>query len=392
MGQSVVKNPKKLYSQLGGDPTLPTRVTTLENNEYKITYYEVVSGASGSLTLPTGATINAGEFGLSGNCVLSKIDGSNKPTFESPKTAGGTVVTASLNETTGAWVASGVYTDPSVALIYSIKIKAVYYSNLTYSNIIETVDVGGGGLSGLTTNKVLKATSSTTAGNSNITDDGTSITISSPNNQNLVVVEDNNLYIQYLGTTNAGGLTYLNTYVDLQHDVRVNLNAPSVTKNGVEVATVNDIPPYPTTYDLFITTGNQTTTSNVASNITDLVSPILNANKRYKISGVIRFGCNNSGGVKYQITVPSGATLWIMGHSNLTNANTITWTPVLSSATLSPSFAGVVSADYGALCIYGEISIGATAGVIQFGFASATNTQTSTVYQLGTQLTLTQIN
>ena len=142
MGQSVVKNPKKLYSQLGGDPTLPTRVTTLENNEYKITYYEVVSGASGSLTLPAGATINAGEFGLSGNCVLSKIDGSNKPTFESPKTAGGTVVTASLNETTGAWVASGVYTDANVALIYSIKIKAVYYSNLTYANIIETVDVG----------------------------------------------------------------------------------------------------------------------------------------------------------------------------------------------------------------------------------------------------------
>jgi len=143
MGQSVVKNPKKLYSQLGGDPTLPSRVTTLENNEYKITYYEVVSGASGSLTLPAGATINAGEFGLSGNAILSKIDGSNKPTFESPKTSGGTIVTASLNETTGAWVASGVYTDANVALIYSIKIKAIYYSNLTYNNIIETVNLNG---------------------------------------------------------------------------------------------------------------------------------------------------------------------------------------------------------------------------------------------------------
>lgn len=135
---------KKIISQKSATDLTSTnsRVTTLENNEYKITYYEVVSGASGSLTLPTGATINAGEFGLSGNCVLSKIDGSNKPTFESPKTAGGTVVTASLNETTGAWVASGVYTDANVALIYSIKIKAIYYSNLTYANIIETVDVG----------------------------------------------------------------------------------------------------------------------------------------------------------------------------------------------------------------------------------------------------------
>lgn len=308
MGQSVVKNPKKLYSQLGGDPTLPTRVTTLENNEYKITYYEVVSGASGSLTLPTGATINAGEFGLSGNCVLSKIDGSNKPTFESPKTSGGTVVTASLNETTGAWVASGTYTDTDVALIYSIKIKAINYSNLTYDSIIETVAEGSAYIKNLTS--------------------------------------------------------------DAQTQLDGKLNA----------------------INMFITTGNQSTTSNVAANITDLVSPTLAANKRYKISGVIHFGCNNSGGIKYQITLPAGATIWIMGHSNLTNANTITWVPIISSGTLSASFSGVNAVDYGALCIEGEIRIGATAGVIQFGFASATNTQTSTVYQLGTQLTLTQIN
>ncbi len=142
---SVLKNTKKIFTGTsnsgGGDPSLPGRVTTLEDNEYKITYYEIISGTSGSLTLPTGATINAGEFGLSGNAILSKIDGSNKPTFESPKTAGGTVVTASLNETTGAWVASGVYTDPSVALIYSIKIKAIDYHNLTYDNIIETINI-----------------------------------------------------------------------------------------------------------------------------------------------------------------------------------------------------------------------------------------------------------
>jgi hypothetical protein len=138
----------------GSDPTLNGRVTNLENNEYKITYYEIVSGASGSLTIPTGAIINAGEFGLSGNAILSKIDGSNKPTFESPKTVGGTVVTASLNETTGAWVASGTYTDTNVALIYSIKIKAINYSNLTYTNIIETVELSDFPISQTITNGV----------------------------------------------------------------------------------------------------------------------------------------------------------------------------------------------------------------------------------------------
>lgn len=114
------------------------RVTNLENNEFKITYYEIVSGASGSLSVPTEATINEGEFGLSGNAILSKVDVSNKPTFESPKTAGGTIVTASLNTSTGAWTSSGTYTDTSVALIYSIKIKAKFYSNLDYDRIIES--------------------------------------------------------------------------------------------------------------------------------------------------------------------------------------------------------------------------------------------------------------
>jgi len=129
------------WTQVIMPSTIPTRITNLENNEYKVTYYEIISGASGSVTLPTGATINAGEFGLSGNCILSKIDGLNKPTFESPKTVGGVVVTSSLNVSTGAWVASGVYTDTNVALIYSIKIKAVNYSNLNYANIIETVEL-----------------------------------------------------------------------------------------------------------------------------------------------------------------------------------------------------------------------------------------------------------
>ncbi len=141
MGQSVVKNSRKIFSQASPESVLTNRVTTLENNEYKITYYEIVSGTSGSLAIPTDATINSDEFGLSGNAVLSKIDGSNKPTFESPKTAGDVVVTASLNTTTGAWAASGTYTDATVALIYSIKIKAIYYSTLNYDRIIETVDL-----------------------------------------------------------------------------------------------------------------------------------------------------------------------------------------------------------------------------------------------------------
>jgi hypothetical protein len=138
---SVLKNYRKIYTSPGGDPSLPPRVTILENNEYKVTYYEVIQGTSGTLVVPSQGTINSDEFGLSGNAILSKIDANNKPTYESPTTVSGAAVTASLNVLTGAWVASGVYTDPNVALIYSIKIKAIYYSNLTYNNIIETIDL-----------------------------------------------------------------------------------------------------------------------------------------------------------------------------------------------------------------------------------------------------------
>jgi len=143
---------KKIIAQKSSADLTSTnsRITNLENNEYKVTYFEIVSGTSGSLTVPSQATINSGEFGLSGNAVLSKIDGSNKPTFESPKTSGGIIVTASLNVSTGAWTTSGTYTDSNVALIYSIKIKAINYGNLTYGNIIETIADGSAYIKNLT--------------------------------------------------------------------------------------------------------------------------------------------------------------------------------------------------------------------------------------------------
>lgn len=145
-------------------------------------------------------------------------------------------------------------------------------------------------------------------------------------------------------------------------------------------------------WDLFLTAGNQNTTSNVASNITGLVTPTLTANKRYKVSGKILITCNSMGGVKFQVTTPSGTTLSV-GFSGNTSSNTaFLSTGVAVSATLMPT-ALCTNASFGTYVdVTGEISIGATAGTIQFGFASGTNTQTSTVYQLGTHLTVTQID
>lgn len=120
---------------------LENDISQLQNNVYKVTYYEIVSGTSGTITPPGGSTINEGEFGLSGNAILSKVDINNNPTYQSPQTITGDVVTVSLNATTGQWVASGIYTDTNVALIYSLQINAVNYGNLVYDNIIETIGI-----------------------------------------------------------------------------------------------------------------------------------------------------------------------------------------------------------------------------------------------------------
>jgi len=122
--------------------TLQGETNLLLNNVSKITYYEIVTGASGTITPPVGATFNADEFGDSGNSILSKINVANKPTLESPKTAGGVVVTANLNTVTGAWTASGVYTDASVALIYSISVTDQFKPNLNQFYVIEEVQIG----------------------------------------------------------------------------------------------------------------------------------------------------------------------------------------------------------------------------------------------------------
>lgn len=141
MAKSIIKNSRKVHAGPSTDPSLDARVYYLENNEYKVTYYEVISGASGTLTVPTSATINEGEFGSSGNAILSEIDVNQKPTFKSPQTAGGVIVTASLDAITGAWLASGIYTSANVALIYSISILAKDYQNLNYDRIVESEEL-----------------------------------------------------------------------------------------------------------------------------------------------------------------------------------------------------------------------------------------------------------
>lgn len=138
-----------------------------------------------------------------------------------------------------------------------------------------------------------------------------------------------------------------------------------------------------------ITTGDQTTTSNVAANVTDLVFS-LQANSVYTIYGVLNFGCNNTGGVKFAATIPASTTisLWLNGRS--ANATSPVIVPIVASATLTVTAMCTLNGGGGCL-IAGTITTGSTAGSFQFMFASGVNTETSTMKQEGTFMNISKV-
>ena len=134
MGQTAIKY-KRIFSTAGGDPSLPSRVTYLENNEYKITYWEAISTDSGTITKPTNSTIILDGF-MSGVDALVETIVNGQPSGLSPVTAGGAFVTVSSFDTSGNYTLSGTPSAIPVALLYIITIKAEDYQNVDNDFVI----------------------------------------------------------------------------------------------------------------------------------------------------------------------------------------------------------------------------------------------------------------
>jgi hypothetical protein len=142
MGQSSVKNPRKIFSQIGGgtDPAVLSRITYLENNVYKITYFESVNAASGQITKPTNSTIQLDQFAGGVDAYVSTIQ-NGQPTGVFPQTAGGTFVDVATFDALGNYTLTGTPSAFPVAIIYILTIKAVDYQNLTAANILDLEDI-----------------------------------------------------------------------------------------------------------------------------------------------------------------------------------------------------------------------------------------------------------
>ena len=144
MGNTSIKNPRRVYSQPGGsggsDPGLEARVQYLEQNVYKVTYFASVSSATGTITIPTGATILLDQLFGGVDAYVSTIQ-NGQPTGILPQTVGGVSVDVTSFDASGNFTLSGTPSSYPVAIIYILKIAAVDWQNLVTANILDMEDM-----------------------------------------------------------------------------------------------------------------------------------------------------------------------------------------------------------------------------------------------------------
>ena len=124
---------------------------------------------------------------------------------------------------------------------------------------------------------------------------------------------------------------------------------------------------------------DQATTSNVAANITGLVTATLAANKTYIVRGVIAVtsAAGAAGGTRIGATLPTGATS-IIFLSGRGSATTMTQEASVDGA-LQTTASNRIAASASDLIVSGNITTSSTAGTVQFRFASGTNGQSNSV-------------
>ena len=122
---------------------------------------------------------------------------------------------------------------------------------------------------------------------------------------------------------------------------------------------------------------NLTTTSSSAADMTGIVTPTLDANSTYYFRGVFSI-LSQSGGVKFAMTVPSGATGFVFatGRTTFTGAAQAAFGE--SGALSSTALATYANSGTDAI-ITGNITTSSTPGVVQFRWASGVGGQLSTV-------------
>lgn len=119
---------------------LDTRITTLEEQYELIQYYKAVTaGTEGTVTIPTGYTIELNRFAEGIDAVLTKEGTDSRPTDRAVYTTGGVIISTTL-AANGTYTFSGTPSGYNVCIIYYLKGKRKYRENLSFDNIVETIE------------------------------------------------------------------------------------------------------------------------------------------------------------------------------------------------------------------------------------------------------------
>lgn len=102
--------------------SLLDRIANLENGYIKAANFEIISAAVGSIAAPPGGTFLLDQFEGEVDAIVSKIDGSGTPTWETPRTALGIPIAVSSFDVSGNYTLTGTPTG-NIALIYVYKIQ-----------------------------------------------------------------------------------------------------------------------------------------------------------------------------------------------------------------------------------------------------------------------------
>ena len=123
---------------INGKWTINNKLSLLEDVNVKSSWFEQVnSGTTGTVTLPTGASILLNEW-ASGVDALASIMSGGIPTFESPHTSLFVTVTATL-DAVGNYTLSGTPSAYPVAIIYVYKVA---FESLNIAKTLGGIEIG----------------------------------------------------------------------------------------------------------------------------------------------------------------------------------------------------------------------------------------------------------
>lgn len=123
-------------------------------------FESISSGTSGTFSAPTQGTIVLDQWAAGVDALASKIS-SGVPSYESPLTSGGVIVTATL-DVSGAWTLSGTPSAYPVAIVYCYQVKLRYFDSTKSLGAYELMPQAGGVFTDVSAfNGILSSTDST---------------------------------------------------------------------------------------------------------------------------------------------------------------------------------------------------------------------------------------